>query len=134
MRDTQPGQPPGRLREHPVERLEHPLDSRPAVRAITGQPDRDRDDVLADIDRGAPLIHHLHACLLGKGPRHAPPAESAGNQELILAFATQPGTPEDTDSSVNLVPVSRSQAQPTSAGNARTAILIPEGEPQGPFI
>jgi len=81
VRDAQPGQPAGRLGENPVERLEHPLDRGPAVRAVAGQPDRHRDHVLADINRGAPLIHHLHACLLGQETMtRAPPAEPARNQ------------------------------------------------------
>src|SRR6266536_6579959 len=45
----------------PVERLERPLDDLPAIRPVTGQPDRDRDHVLAHVNRGAPLIQHLHA-------------------------------------------------------------------------
>ena len=64
VRDTQPGQPAGRLGEHPVKRLERALDRAPAVRPVPGHPDRHRDHVLAHIDRGAPLIQHLHACLL----------------------------------------------------------------------
>ena len=60
----QRGQPPGGLGQYPVKRLERPLDRRPAIRAVTGQPDRHRDHVLAHINRGAPLIQHLHACLL----------------------------------------------------------------------
>jgi hypothetical protein len=77
--DAQRGQPPGRLREHPVKRLERPLDGLPSVRPVTGQPDRDRDHVLAHVDRGAPLIQHLHACLLPARreiPARTPPAES----------------------------------------------------------
>jgi hypothetical protein len=69
MRNAQPGQPAGRLREHPVKRLERPLDRAPAVRPVPGQPDRHRDHVLAHVDRGAPLIQHLHACLLPE-PRY----------------------------------------------------------------
>jgi len=34
------------------------------VRPVAGQPDRHRDHVLAHVDRRAPLIQHLHACLL----------------------------------------------------------------------
>jgi hypothetical protein len=68
VRHAQPGQPAGRLRQHPVERLVHPLDRGPAIRAVTGQPDRHRNHVLAHVDRGAPLIHHLHACLLRERP------------------------------------------------------------------
>jgi hypothetical protein len=67
VRDAQPGQPPGRLGEHPVKRLERALDRAPAARPVTGHPDRHRDHVLAHIDRGAPLIQHLHACLLPNG-------------------------------------------------------------------
>jgi hypothetical protein len=63
VRDTQPGQPPGRLAQHPVKRLEGPLDRGPAVRTVAGPPDRHRDHVLAHVDRGAPLIQHLHVCL-----------------------------------------------------------------------
>ena len=58
------GQPPGGLPQHPVERLERPPDRLPALRPVPGQPDRNRDHVLADINRGAPLIQHLHTCLL----------------------------------------------------------------------
>jgi hypothetical protein len=80
VRDALLRQPPGRLREHSIERLEHPLDRGPAIRAVAGQPDRHRDHVLADINRGAPLIYHLHACLLGGTTMtRAPPAEPAGN-------------------------------------------------------
>jgi hypothetical protein len=64
VRDPQRAHPPGRLGQHPVKRLERPLDGDPAVRPVTGQPDRHRDHVLAHVDRGAPLIQHLHACLL----------------------------------------------------------------------
>ena len=74
MRDPQRGKPPGRLAEHSVERLEGALDRLPAVRPVTGQPDRYRDHVLADIDRGAPLVQDLHACQppsSGKGHGHA---------------------------------------------------------------
>jgi hypothetical protein len=67
VRDAQPGQPPGRLGQHPVKRLERPLDRGPAVRPVAGQPDRHRDPVLAHVHRGAPLIQHLHACLLPEG-------------------------------------------------------------------
>jgi hypothetical protein len=71
--DAQPGQPPGGLGQHPVERLERPLDDLPAIRPVTGQPDRDRDHVLAHVNRGAPLIQHLHAlpALCRRGYQHA---------------------------------------------------------------
>jgi hypothetical protein len=62
VRDPQRDQPPRRLAQHPVKRLERPLDHLPAIRPVTGQPDRHRDHVLADIDRRAPLIQDLHAC------------------------------------------------------------------------
>jgi hypothetical protein len=68
MGDPQRDQPPGRLTQHPVKRLERPLDDLPAVRPVTGQPDRHRDHVLADIHRRAPLIDHPHACLLAQEP------------------------------------------------------------------
>ena len=55
-------QPPGRLPQHPVKRLEGALQRRPPVRPITGQPDRYRDHVLADINRRAPLVKDPHAC------------------------------------------------------------------------
>ena len=61
---SQPGQPPGRLGQHPVERLERPLDRGPAVRPVPGQPDRHRDHVLAHIHRRAPLIQHPHPASL----------------------------------------------------------------------
>jgi hypothetical protein len=80
MGDPERAHPAGRLREHAVEGLEHPLDRDPAVGAVTGQPDRHRNHVLAHVDRGAPLIHHLHACLLGElAMTRAQPAEPAGN-------------------------------------------------------
>jgi hypothetical protein len=62
MGDSQRDQPPGRLGQHPVERLEGALDRDPAARPVTGHPDRHRDHVLADIDRRASLIQNLHAC------------------------------------------------------------------------
>ena len=77
MGDAERVQPPGRLPEHAVERLEGALVRRPAIRPVVGQPDRHRDHVLADIDRGAPLVQDLHASLpapIGKGMR-MPPAE-----------------------------------------------------------
>jgi hypothetical protein len=61
---AQRGQPPGGLPEHPVERLEGALDRLPAVRPIAGQPGRHRDHILANIDRGAPLVQDLHAVSL----------------------------------------------------------------------
>jgi hypothetical protein len=60
MGDPQRGQPPGRLPQHPVERLEGPLDRLPAIGPVTGQPDRHRDHVLAGINRGAPLLQDPH--------------------------------------------------------------------------
>jgi hypothetical protein len=63
MRDPLRPQPPGRLPQHPVERLESALDGLAAIRPAAGQPDRHRDHVLADIHRRAPLVQNLHACL-----------------------------------------------------------------------
>jgi hypothetical protein len=66
--DAQPGQPPGGLPQHSVEGLEGLLDDLPAIRPVTGQPDRDRDHVLADINCGAPLVqdpHDLPLCRRG---------------------------------------------------------------------
>ena len=71
-------QPPGRFPEYPVERLERALDRLPAIRPVTGQPDRDRDHILAHINRRAPLVQHLHACLPGANYQtraRMPPAE-----------------------------------------------------------
>ena len=62
MGDPLGGKPPGRLPEHPIERLEGALDRLPAARSVAGQPDRHRDHVLADVNRRAPLIQNLHAC------------------------------------------------------------------------
>jgi len=61
MGNPQRRQPPGRLGQHPIERLEGPLDRLPPVRPVPGQPDRHRDHVLAHINRGAPLVQDPHA-------------------------------------------------------------------------
>jgi hypothetical protein len=105
VRDAQRHQPAGRLGEHPVKRLERPLDRLPAIRAVAGQPDRHRDHVLAHVNRGTPLINHLHAASEAPSNKDAHAARRALKQakRLILAFATQPGTPEGQGSSVNLV-------------------------------
>ena len=62
VRDPERDQPPGRLTHHPVKRLERPLDGDPALWPVTGHPHRDRDLVLADVDRRTALIHDMHAC------------------------------------------------------------------------
>ena len=46
-------------------------------------------------------------------------------ERLILAFATQPGHPKVRAPASIFTAVSQSQAQPASAGNTCTAILIP---------
>ena len=78
MRDPERDQPPGGLAHHPVKRLERPLDGDPAIWPVTGHPHRDRDLVLADVDRRAALIHDMHARPLPGEPNLArtPPAES----------------------------------------------------------
>jgi len=62
VRDPERDQPPGGLAHHPVKRPERPLDGDPALRPVTWHPHRDRDLVLADVDRRAALIHDMHAC------------------------------------------------------------------------
>jgi hypothetical protein len=53
---------PGGLAQHPVEGLEGTLMRGPALRPVAGDPDHDRDLVLADIARGAPLVQNpMHA-------------------------------------------------------------------------
>jgi len=61
MGDPQRGQPPRRLGQHPIERLERALDRDPPVRPVPGQPGRHRDHILANVRRRAPLIQHPHA-------------------------------------------------------------------------
>jgi hypothetical protein len=77
----------------PVKRPERPLDGDPAIRPVTWHPHRDRDLVLADVDRRAALIHDMHACPLpGEPTWHARrPQSPVKSKTLILAFATQPG-------------------------------------------
>jgi hypothetical protein len=78
VRDPQRRQPPGRLPQHTVKRLERALARRPAIRPVAGQPDRHRDVVLADINRGAPLVQDLHASLPAQvGVRDAHAARGA---------------------------------------------------------
>ena len=62
VRDPERDQPPGGLAHHPVKRSERPLDGDPALWPVTGHPHRDRDLVLADVDRRAALVHDMHAC------------------------------------------------------------------------
>ena len=78
VRDPERDQPPGGLAHHPVKRSERPLDGDPALWPVTGHPHRDRDLVLANVDRRAALIHDMHARPLPGEPNLArtPPAES----------------------------------------------------------
>ena len=64
VRDPERDQPPGGLAHHPVKRPERPLDGDPAIGPVTWHPHRDRDLVLADVDRRAALVHDMHARLL----------------------------------------------------------------------
>jgi hypothetical protein len=81
--DPQRGKPPGRLPQHPVERLEGALDRLPAVRPAAGQPDRHRDHVLADINRGAPPVQDLHACQPASRGRGKDTHAARGAPEVI---------------------------------------------------
>jgi hypothetical protein len=107
VRDAQRDQPPGRLGQHPAELLELALDRLPAVRPVTGQPDRHRDHVLAHVDRRAPLIQHLHACLPGSvtGPGRAcrPRSPRSKQDPDTRVRSRNRGTPEGEGSSVNLI-------------------------------
>jgi len=94
MSNAQRGQPPGRLPQHPVERLERPLYRLPVTRSVTGQPDRNRDHVLAHVNCRAPFVQDLHARLPGSSPAATctRPAEPLKETKILIhAFSTQPG-------------------------------------------
>ena len=133
MGDAHRDQPPGRLGEHPVEGLERPLDRDPAIQPVTGQPDCHRDHVLAHVNRCAPLVKNLHACLPepAESHAHAPRGTPQETKTLIHALAAQPG---DTRKQGAPAPVlstaSHSQGIPASAGHMRAAILTPRERPR----
>src|ERR1017187_2121076 len=129
MGDPQRGKPPGRLAENTVKRLESALVHLPASQAVTGQPDRHRDHVLAGVNRGAPLIQDLHACQPpssqgGKGTHAARRAPEVIKETDTRVRNATGGHPRVRAPASIFSTVSQSQAEPTSAGSTRTAILI----------
>jgi hypothetical protein len=101
----------------------------PAVRPVTGQPDRHHDHVLTDINPRAPLIEHLHACQPPRQSREMDAHAARGAPEGIKDTDTRVrdatgGHPKVRAPASFLSTVSQSQVQPTSAGHMRTPILI----------
>lgn len=125
-------QPLRHLPQHPVERPVGPLLRLPPAPALPGQPDRDRDHVLADTGPGAPLAGNLHDRHLPAGPRsqaHALPAEPPLSKETDTRARSATGsTRRRGGSSVNLIDgLNHSQAEPTSAGNAHADPILIHG-------
>jgi hypothetical protein len=91
-------------------------------RSLTRGAHRHRDDLLADIDRGHPFIHDLHAGLLppivSTARRPRSPHEDQ-ESETRARYGGNPEYPTGTGSSVNLGDgLNPHQARTTSAGDA----------------
>ena len=82
VRDSLGHEPPRGLAQHAVKRLVHAPDGDPPARAVPGLADRDRDHVLAHVNRRAPLVDDLHDAPLRKQDETArmPPAEPLEEQ------------------------------------------------------